>query len=750
MQYLILLAVVYSIASGIFAVVYSIASGILAVVYSIASGIMLVIILLLLSIVIIVIIDTSINYIFDDEIKFFENYSVESVILVAMSLYIMSNVIINNNNNDIKKPLVNKEYNSVISRKSIDAVFLPLKEKTTIDSPLNENKVNLMSSYLKENIIALPLKLSIEDIVNDDHLKRLNAKFSPNGYLAFKNFKDLRFYISAIYAQGESFEDEIFTVKQQSGILNKLLYTKNIYPEVQRITQDLVDFYLIPRITSKPSFPKEIQKPQLPSQPTLVKSEYETKITFQARVNEKVGAREQQIQSLQEQYRKDVEQRNQEVEQIASKYSEDIKAIKAEQTYKKSVLPEKIKAFQRGAFKMVMGQFTFSKRSYDAETEIMYVTMKSSRANYHKKISINIPINEAKSFSDNINRVKALPLFDFKNNEITLKSINAKAEKEIYAAVLNDTDFKPERIEVAITDKAVKFENIEQIHLSLQNPNLSDSYQVELSAYKDGKHVIGDTYKDDIPKLLNKVKQATINNTKWLFIIGIEKYDETDDIKFSKRSAIAFKDVAKKTLGIKERNIVTLLDNKATAGRIKNQLRIFLSEIKQGDTLYFYYNGHGIPDPTNEGEPYILPSDMVPDFIVSEQGFALKNIYQQLSNSKAGKVVAFIDSCFSGSTDGRAVIKGVAASRLIPKQVGFDKDKMVILTAGQKMQYSNMYKEKGHRMFSYFVMKSLLEGKRDVSLLFKEISYKVSEASNELGSLKKQEPTLDGNNEIEL
>jgi len=35
-------------------------------------------------------------------------------------------------------------------------------------------------------------------------------------------------------------------------------------------------------------------------------------------------------------------------------------------------------------------------------------------------------------------------------------------------------------------------------------------------------------------------------------------------------------------------------------------------------------------------------------------------------------------------------------------------------------------------------------------MLFKEVSYKVSETSNELGALKKQEPTLDGNIKIKL
>ena len=44
-------------------------------------------------------------------------------------------------------------------------------------------------------------------------------------------------------------------------------------------------------------------------------------------------------------------------------------------------------------------------------------------------------------------------------------------------------------------------------------------------------------------------------------------------------------------------------------------------------------------------------------------------------------------------------------------------------------------------MFSYYVIESILKGKQSVVDLYREASYKTSEASNALGSLKKQEQT---------
>jgi len=557
---------------------------------------------------------------------------------------------------------------------------------------------------------------------------------------------------TGIFPTKNNLEECKFKVKTKTGILGKLLYTKNVFPEVKKVTQSLVDLYLEPRSINKVKAPKNITKPKAPLIPKFIKTEFETKVAFQDRVNRTLKTREDNINSLQEKYRRDVEERNKIVTSITDAYLLEVENVKKEQAYKKSILPEKIKEFQAGAFKMVSGGFKFEKRSYDAETGTMYVTMKAKRAKFSKKVSFKIPPSKAQQFAQNIKNIKAKVNFEFANNQITLKSINALDTSGTYLAILDEKDFKPEQMTIVAKVEKVKFDSAKQMRLLLQNPNLKDTYQIEALAYKDGIKIKGakSSYNDDIPSLLSKSSKANIDKKKWLFIIGIEKYSETDDITFSKRSAIEFKKVAQKTLGIKDRNTEMLLDNEATSGRIKNKLRVMLSEVKKGDTIYFYYNGHGVPDPANNSEPYMLPSDMIPDFITAEKEFALKNIYKQLSNSKASYVVGFVDSCFSGATDGVSIIKGVAASRLAPKKVTFNKKKMAIITAGQKKQYSNMYKEKGHRMFSYYVMKSLIAGKRDINSLYKEVSYKVSEQSNELGALKKQEPTLDGNKNIKL
>jgi len=157
-----------------------------------------------------------------------------------------------------------------------------------------------------------------------------------------------------------------------------------------------------------------------------------------------------------------------------------------------------------------------------------------------------------------------------------------------------------------------------------------------------------------------------------------------------------------------------------------------------------------VPDPKS-GESYILPKDKVVDFISREKDFKLSKIYKMLSDSKASKVIAFIDSCFSGKTDNRFLFKGVAPGLMRTKKVSFDKRKMVVMSAGKNNQFSNAFNQKGHRMFSYYLIKSLLTREKiNLDTLHKEVSLKVKDSSLQLGDVYLQEPQIEGNKNLKL
>ena len=253
----------------------------------------------------------------------------------------------------------------------------------------------------------------------------------------------------------------------------------------------------------------------------------------------------------------------------------------------------------------------------------------------------------------------------------------------------------------------------------------------------------------DLEDIIEEGDGFPIDSTRWAFIIAVEEYENTDEVIYSENSGEMFELLANKRLGVSERNTYSLIDEKATTARIIDSLETLVTNVKKGDTIFFYYSGHGVPVPEENNEPYILPIDKSINNLSKAKELKLSNIYKKLASSKASKVVAFVDSCFSGATDKVSVFKGVAAPRLIAKNVEVDKAKMSVMTAGSDKQFSNMYSDKKHRLFSYFLIEGIADKNyRDMDRLFDYVKQNVATTSKGFGELYKQVPTMNGNSDI--
>jgi hypothetical protein len=460
--------------------------------------------------------------------------------------------------------------------------------------------------------------------------------------------------------------------------------------------------------------------------PKLVKSQFESKEVFQRRVQSEMKKRDFMLERLQKNYRTDVEARNKIIESIEKEQKNRLKNINSKKIF---LIKEK--------FQKYFSPYLDNPR-YDAETQSLYADLKLKNFNdYIRKLKFKVSNSKAKEIFNQIkgNRANIYVKLNVKDNKVKLKEVSLNS---IHVGMLTESNYQPKKMEVSLQAK-----KINAIEDELQSPNLKDKYQTVGFTYSENGKKLSN-YQDDLPNLLSAVSSASKDSTKWLFVIGVEDYDKTDNVVYSKRSADLFAKVAQKTLGVTDRNSYIITGNQATTGTIEDTLIRMLENVKLGDTIYFFYSGHGIPILPNR-TPYMLPKDRDPDFIKRKSFFKMNNIYKLLSTSKANKIIAIMDSCFSGSTDGKSVFKGVAGSVLVPKKVTFDQQKMVILTAGRDRQFSNMYPKRGHRLFSYFVMKSLLEGKRSVKDVYNTIYPNVKSVSNGFGDLKRQEPTINGN-----
>ena len=377
------------------------------------------------------------------------------------------------------------------------------------------------------------------------------------------------------------------------------------------------------------------------------------------------------------------------------------------------------------------GKPTLYNLQYDPENSYFTAELKfDNKTDNSVNVAISIAKKDAPSFYTNRLRLKPRAIFQYTNNEIKLKRIEVLHEKKVHIALLTDKVIQHNL-------KSIDFSSLVVVDEKITSPSLSKFNTKNLKSYAELDH------------LLLNTPQATTDETKWLFVIGIEQYQYTNDITFAKRSAQMFTKVLQKVKGVPLNHTYMMLNHEASQANIKTNLKKMLRKVHPQDTIYFYYNGHGIPIPKQRNEPYILAADSDPEYIQDEAFFALQNVYSLLSHSKAKKVIAVIDSCFTGVTDGVAILKGVAATKLVPKRLTFNQENMAILYAGKDYQYSNAFETKGHRIFSFYIMKNILEGSTRVNTLFSKTRIQTYNTSYEtFGDLRVQEPTLKGNKNL--
>lgn len=196
-------------------------------------------------------------------------------------------------------------------------------------------------------------------------------------------------------------------------------------------------------------------------------------------------------------------------------------------------------------------------------------------------------------------------------------------------------------------------------------------------------------------------------------IIANENYRREKEVEYALNDGKTFCEYCKQTLGIPEKNIrictdATFLDMKAEIDWLTN-----ISKMYNGDArLMFYYAGHGIPDEGSK-DAYLLPVDGMGSN--PSTGYKLSDLYAALGESNSKSSVVFLDACFSGAQrngEMMASARGVA----IKAKAAAPKGNMVVLSAATGDETAYPYYEKGHGMFTYFLLKKLQETKGQATL----------------------------------
>jgi len=228
---------------------------------------------------------------------------------------------------------------------------------------------------------------------------------------------------------------------------------------------------------------------------------------------------------------------------------------------------------------------------------------------------------------------------------------------------------------------------------------------------------------DELPAMSEPRKNA------YAVVIGIENYRSLPKSDYSRSDATLVKAYLK-ALGFQERNIEFLTDEKATRTDIEKSLEAWLpNRAKKDSTVLVYFSGHGAPEPA-KGEAYLVPYDGDPNYL-PVTGYPLKRLYASLGKLEAREIIVVLDSCFSGS-GGRSVLAKGARPLVMMAPTGILSSNIAVLSATQGSQISTSSPQKGHGVFTYYFLKAIKDGKKNLAEIYEYITPQVEDEAKML------------------
>ena len=197
------------------------------------------------------------------------------------------------------------------------------------------------------------------------------------------------------------------------------------------------------------------------------------------------------------------------------------------------------------------------------------------------------------------------------------------------------------------------------------------------------------------------------NVAGYAIVIGIEQYrQQLPPAEFATQDANLVAEYLTKVMGYPEENVITLTnDHASNVDMVKYFEKWLPNNVEPGSTVFVYYSGHGAPNPKT-GDAYLVPYDGDPSFI-DETGYSLKRMYAALGKLPAKEVIVALDSCFSGAGGRSVIAKGSRPIVLSVENPVLTSRNITVLSASAGDQVSSTYDEKGHGLFTYFLLKGI-------------------------------------------
>ncbi len=196
-------------------------------------------------------------------------------------------------------------------------------------------------------------------------------------------------------------------------------------------------------------------------------------------------------------------------------------------------------------------------------------------------------------------------------------------------------------------------------------------------------------------------------------VLGNRNYENPDvpNVDYAARDARTTKKYLVRTLGFQKENVIYVENADAAAmkrifGTTSDPRGQLYDWVKPGDSdVFVYYSGHGAPNPETE-TPYLVPVNSNPNYL-SQNGYPVDQLYENLSQVPAESVTVVMEACFSGVSEEGAVVQDISPAVLSVENPVMAMENGLAFTAGTAEQVSTWYNEKKHGLFTYYFLKGL-------------------------------------------
>mgnify|MGYP000637272517 FL=1 len=306
------------------------------------------------------------------------------------------------------------------------------------------------------------------------------------------------------------------------------------------------------------------------------------------------------------------------------------------------------------------------------------------------RIYAKVPAEDADLFKGYWNQIQLVPQYGVIDDQLALLSCKFKLGDKVYQSASSYSN-----------DGSNEFlANLPPLEFDLKGGTAAKKANSQLE-------VVDNALDINIP-VTNEENKKT-----FAVIIGNENYERVTKVQYALNDAKVFASYCKKTLGLPKDNIRIYRD--ATYGTMLSALDDIksIASAFEGDlNVIFYYAGHGVPSESDK-TAYLLPVDASGQH--TEVCLSTKRLYDTLDGLHAKRVLVFMDACFSGAQRGEGMLASARGVALKVKQDA-PKGNMVVFSAATGDETAYPYKEKGHGLFTYYLLKKLQDTKGDVTL----------------------------------